>query len=76
LTAPVNLDVHAWCFTPASFRLLIHDLNLLGLTTLQPVDAFPTEGHEFFVALRKNPVVQEGDRLALLQAVLAEGTGT
>jgi len=73
LNAPVSLDVHAWCFTPASFRLLIHDLNLLGFTTLQPVQFFPTEGHEFFMALRKTSDGPQEDRLALLQDVLAEG---
>lgn len=72
LNAPVNIDVHAWCFTPASFRLLIHDLNILGLTTLQPVQSFPTEGHEFFVTLRKAADAPREDRLALLRDVMAE----
>ncbi len=74
-SVPMALDVHAWCFTPASFRLLIHDLNLLGLTTLRPVQFFPTEGHEFFVALRKTTEAGHEDRLALLKDVLAEETG-
>ena len=72
LNAPVNLDVHAWCFTPASFRLLIHDLNLLGLTTLQPIQFFPTEGHEFFVALQKTRNAPHENRLKLLQDMVAE----
>ena len=72
LEAPVNLDVHAWCFTPASFRLLIHDLNLLGLTTLRPILSFPTEGHEFFVTLGKTSAVPNEDRLELVRAVASE----
>jgi hypothetical protein len=75
LVAPTNMDVHAWCFTPASFRLLIHDLNLLGLTTLQPVHFFPTEGHEFFISLSKTGNGVPEDRLPLLQEVLAEAAG-
>ena len=75
LSAPVNLDVHAWCFTPASFRLLVHDLNLLGLVKLQPVQFFPTEGHEFFIALRKSTDAPRENRLALLNDVLAEASG-
>jgi hypothetical protein len=75
LNAPVNLDVHAWCFTPASFQLLIHDLNLLGLITLQPVQYFPTEGHEFFIALRKVTNAPQANRLALLQDALSDERG-
>lgn len=48
------LDVHAWCFVPHSFRLLIHDLNLLGLIKLREVDFFQTEGCEFFMTLGKH----------------------
>lgn len=72
LDAPMNMDVHAWCFTPASFRLLIHDLNLLGLTVLQPIRLFPTEGHEFFIALRKTNNPLSENRLMLLEEVAAE----
>lgn len=45
------IDHHAWCFVPHSFRLLLNDLHLLGLTQLREVDFSPTEGHEFFVTL-------------------------
>jgi hypothetical protein len=76
LESPTNMDVHAWCFTPASFRLLIHDLNLLGLTTLQPIYCFPTEGHEFFIALRKTSKAVTENRLALLGDVAAETGGS
>jgi hypothetical protein len=72
LIAPMNMDVHAWCFTPASFRLLIHDLNSLGIINLQPIHSHPTEGHEFFVTLRKAITAPKGDRLALLSDIEAE----
>ena len=31
------IDHHAWCFVPHSFRLMLHDLHLLGLTELREV---------------------------------------
>ena len=46
------IDLHAWCFTPSSFRLMMIDLNLLGLIGLTEARFFETVGHEFFVALR------------------------
>lgn len=45
------LDLHAWCFVPSSFRLLMHDLYLLGYTHLQEVAFYPTEGCEFTMLL-------------------------
>jgi predicted SAM-dependent methyltransferase len=45
------VDIHNWMFTPASFRLLISDLQLLKLTRLSYVDHLPTQGFEFFAIL-------------------------
>jgi hypothetical protein len=45
------LDAHVWTFTPSSFRLLITDLRMLGLTQLSIVREFDTTGHEFHVSL-------------------------
>jgi hypothetical protein len=70
--ARLAMDIHAWCFTPASFQLLIHDLNLLGFTTLRSIQSFPTEGHEFFVTLRKGKDLPMHSRLKLLQDVAEE----
>jgi hypothetical protein len=50
----VYLDLHAWCFTPSSFRLIIHDLHCLGLIGLKEVEFFPTCGHEFHVTLGRS----------------------
>lgn len=48
------LDLHSWCFTPHSFRLIIHDLCSLGLIALREIDFFPTAGCEFFVTLGRS----------------------
>jgi hypothetical protein len=66
--AGTYLDLHAWCFTPASFRLLVADLNSLGMTKLQ-VDFWETGGHEFFVFLRRKADSQEKSRIDLATAV-------
>ena len=47
------IDVHCWRFTPASFRLLISDLQKLGLINLEIKAEFDTTGCEFYVALGK-----------------------
>jgi hypothetical protein len=70
------VDVHAWCFTPHSFRLLLHDLYCLGHTALQEVDFFPSAGYEFFVTLGRRGTGPGLGRLKLLERVreeLAEG---
>jgi SAM-dependent methyltransferase len=67
------LDVHAWTFTPNSFRLIVHDLGLLGHTSLKETAFYETEGHEFFVTLCKTDEASATDRMALAQASLREG---
>ena len=46
-------DVHCWVFTPASFELLIRDLEFLALVNFEIVDVSPPIGNEFVVHLRK-----------------------
>jgi hypothetical protein len=65
-TSQDYIDVHSWRFTPGSFRLILADLQALGLTKLGLVKEFDTEGCEFFVALRKISHTATHDRLALL----------
>jgi hypothetical protein len=48
------MDLHAWCFVPSSFRLLMNDLYLLGYTQLREVAFYPTEGCEFTVLLGRS----------------------
>lgn len=47
------LDVHCWRFTPVSFRIVMSDLNALGLTCLSVYAEYDTEGCEFYSILTK-----------------------
>ncbi len=63
------LDVHEWVFTPASFRILVNDLQEIGLIENLSEAAFhPTEGksHEFFISFRKTAVPDQTDASARL----------
>lgn len=66
------LDVHAWCFTPHSFRLIIHDLNSLGFIPFKEVSFFPTYGHEFYVTLGRAGEGIHFNRLELLKKIKSE----
>ena len=66
------VDSHRWCFTPTSFRLLIHDLNSLGLIELKEVEFFPTEGCEFFITLARDAQYSDVDRMAYLKRIREE----
>lgn len=62
------IDVHCWRFTPASFALIISDLQQLGLIGFDVKAEFGTAGCEFYVSLSKdkNTLAPE-DRLTSLQ---------
>ena len=49
-------DLHAWVFTPDSFRQIIGDLQDLRLIGLRERHFHPTRGCEFFVTLEKAAV--------------------
>ncbi|MBA3486366.1 MAG: hypothetical protein H0T88_04090 [Lysobacter sp.] len=66
------VDVHAWCFTPSSFRLMIQDVGDLGLQPLREIDFVPTQGCEFFVTLSKNGDGPRFDRLDMLKRIEME----
>ena len=66
------IDVHAWCFVPHSFRLLIHDLFSLGLIPFKEVDFFSTEGCEFYVALSRDGKGIGESRLSILDKIELE----
>jgi SAM-dependent methyltransferase len=66
------LDLHAWCFTPHSFRLILRDLFDLGLVPFKELAFFPTEGCEFFVTLGRAGKGPEMDRMKMLELVRAE----
>jgi hypothetical protein len=63
------MGVQNWRFTPSSYRLILADLQILGLTKLSIIKEFDTEGCEFFVTLQKNPTICTQNRLELLDAV-------
>lgn len=66
------VDVHAWCFVPHSFRLMIHDLHSLGLIPFREVGFFPTEGCEFYVALGREGEGSGKSRLEMLEIIGSE----
>lgn len=66
------LDIHAWCFTPSSFRLLMDDLHRLKLVELRESSFHPTVGNEFFISLSRSGHGPGIDRLALLQQAETE----
>ena len=47
------LDVHEWCFTPTSFRLMMRDLFELGFIQLKELAFHPPQGSEFYIALSR-----------------------
>jgi 2-polyprenyl-3-methyl-5-hydroxy-6-metoxy-1,4-benzoquinol methylase len=63
------LDVHAWCFVPHSFRLLIHDLFCLGLIYIKEVDFFSTEGCEFYITLGRKGQGVNKSRMEMLNII-------
>ena len=66
------IDLHAWVFTPSSFRLLINDLYNLQFVPFKEVLFFPTEGCEFYVTLSRKGGNNHFDRLQMLKAMRAE----
>ncbi len=66
------IDVHAWCFTPHAFRLIMHDLHSLGLIQLREVAFFPTEGFEFYITLGRRGNGVNMSRLDMLKIIEAE----
>lgn len=65
-------DVHMSCFVPHSFRLLIKDLNALGLIDLKEVSFFPTVGCEFYVSLGRHGSGTELSRAQILSEINSE----
>lgn len=47
-------DTHAWLFTPESFRLLMIELRLLGLSRLVPTYLSPQYGNQFCAVLERS----------------------
>jgi len=66
------VDMHAWCFVPHSFRVLIQDLFDLGFIPFQEVDFFDTKGLEFFVTLGRKGKGTSLSRLKMLKKIEQE----
>jgi hypothetical protein len=49
------VDLHAWQFTPDSFRAIVQVLNELGMVALEPLRIYSTlaGSHEFWAILRQ-----------------------
>ena len=54
-------DAHCSVLIPEIFEFLLRDLNYLGLVDLEILEIMPTQGHEFFVHLRKPEAPQPKD---------------
>lgn len=66
------IDVHAWCFSPHSFRLIMHDLYSLGFIQLREVAFFRTQGFEFYITLGRRGNGVNLSRMEMLQIIEAE----
>jgi SAM-dependent methyltransferase len=66
------LDIHAWCFVPHSFRLLIHDLFSLEFTNFQEIEYIATEGCEFYVTVGRGGKGINTSRLEMLEIIESE----
>ena len=69
-------DIHAWQFTPSSFRLIIQDLQEFGLIQLKE-KSFVTPGSgEFYVTLSCTVDSKPQDRLQLARRAVEEQAET
>ncbi len=66
------IDIHNWKFIPASFKLIIADLNYLKLLNLNILESFPTEGCEFFLTLSNKKSDAGVSRIELCNQMLEE----
>jgi len=77
LAADDYQDIHGWVFAPPSFRLIVEELNRIGLCALREEGFHDTVGIEFFAALSRRgtgPAVEHRD--LVLDAARAEMDGT
>lgn len=66
------VDYHSWCFTLHSFRLLIHDLNSLGLISLKEISYYCPNSLEFYITLGHGSTSAQVSRLQLLETIREE----
>lgn len=68
------VDIHAWQFSPSSFRLIVSDLYKLGLIELREQSFDASQDNEFFVVLSKKAGDCPLTRMALAECILVEQT--
>lgn len=66
------IDAHVWRFVPSSFRLIIRDLNEIGILGLKEYIFHPNAGAEFFMFLSKFSKECPLDRLTLAKNTIEE----
>lgn len=66
------IDNHGWCLTPASFRLMLHDFNELGLVEVQEEWIVDQQQWEFYAVLSRKEKSQSVDRLDLVKDLIRE----
>jgi len=72
---PEYIDVHNWVFSPNHLRLLLEDLNWLGLVSVREAAFQDTVGHEFFLNLTVDGPGPGLSREALIVLADDERTG-
>lgn len=65
------VDIHAWQFTPSSFRLVVHDLNRFGVVELRE-KAFLEGAGEFYITLSRSGTGCQEDALELARRAVRE----
>jgi SAM-dependent methyltransferase len=65
-------DFHAWVFTPSSFRMILRDLNEIGVLHLSEIVFQAKPGIEFIVTLGRSGAGCPYDRLSLLELTRKE----
>lgn len=65
------IDIHAWQFTPSSFRLILSDLHAVGAVALRETAFHPRVG-EFLCGLSTSGAGPREERLALAEQVVVE----
>ena len=66
------VDIHAWQFTPSTFRLVVSDLNACGFLALREGAFLEGDAPEFYIVLSRAEYGCPVDRLTLLERAIAE----
>jgi hypothetical protein len=69
------VDIHAWQFTPSTFRLVVSDLNACGFLALREGAFLEGDAPGFFIVLSRAEYGCPVERLTLLERAVAEEAG-